>query len=65
MTHHLFQVGLSLQTAAGLPGDVLRERLADALDQLDEVIHEIRDYAFTSGGDTDGSMSPGTDSGGR
>jgi anti-anti-sigma factor len=55
VTHHLFQVGLSLQTAAGLPGDVLRERLADALDQLDDVIHEIRDYAFTSGGDGDGA----------
>ena len=64
VTHHLFQVGLSLQTAAGLPGDVLRERLADALDQLDDVIHEIRDYAFNSGGDTGGSAYPGTDPGG-
>ena len=64
VTHHLFQVGLSLQTAAGLPGDVLRERLADALDRLDDVIHEIRDYAFTSGGDTGGSAYPGTDPGG-
>jgi len=45
----LFHVGLSLQTAAGLPGDVARERLAAALDQLDETIREIRDYAFTSG----------------
>ena len=51
VVHRLFQVGLSLQTAASLPGDVVRERLADALDQLDDVIHEIRDYAFTSGGD--------------
>jgi PAS domain S-box-containing protein len=64
VTHHLFQVGLSLQTAAGLHGDVLRERLADALDQLDDVIHEIRDYAFTSGGDTGGGAHPGTDPGG-
>jgi anti-anti-sigma factor len=47
----LFQVGLSLQVAAGLPGEVARERLAAALDQLDEAIHEIRDYAFTSGGE--------------
>lgn len=45
----LFHVGLSLQVAAGLPGDVARERLAAALDQLDEAIREIRDYAFTSG----------------
>jgi anti-anti-sigma factor len=58
VTHHLFQVGLSLQTAASLPGDVLRERLADALAQLDDVIHEIRDYAFTSGGDSGGGADP-------
>ena len=50
VVHRLFQVGLSLQTAASLPGDVVRERLSDALDQLDDVIREIRDYAFTSGG---------------
>jgi anti-anti-sigma factor len=45
----LFHVGLSLHAAADLPGDVARERLAAALDQLDEAIREIRDYAFTSG----------------
>ncbi len=50
VVHRLFQVGLSLETAADLPGDVVRERLSDALHQLDEVIHEVRDYAFTSGG---------------
>ena len=50
VVHRLFQVGLSLQTAASLPGDVVRERLSHALDQLDDVIHEIRDYVFTSGG---------------
>jgi anti-anti-sigma factor len=47
----LFQVGLSLQAAAELPGDVLRERLAEALDGLDDVINEIRDYVFASGGE--------------
>jgi anti-anti-sigma factor len=52
----LFQVGLSLQAAAGLPGDVARERLAAALDELDEAIHEIRDYTFTSG--TSGGEGP-------
>jgi anti-anti-sigma factor len=51
VTDRLFQVGLSLQAAAGLPGHVAREHLAAALDQLDEAIHEIRDYAFTSGGE--------------
>ena len=52
VVQRLFQVGLSLQAAADLPGDVVRERLADALDQLDDVIHEVRDYAFISGGDS-------------
>ena len=59
VVHRLFQVGLSLQTAASLPGDVVRERLSDALDQLDDVIHEIRDYAFTSGGDGGGADPSG------
>ena len=49
VTQRLLQVGLSLQAAAGLPGDVARERLSAALDQLDDAIREIRDYAFSSG----------------
>ena len=49
VVHRLFQVGLSLQVAADLPGHVARERLTEALDQLDDAIHEIRDYAFVSG----------------
>jgi anti-anti-sigma factor len=49
VVQHLFQVGLSLQAAAGLPGEVARRRLSEALDQLDEVIHEIRDHASTLG----------------
>jgi anti-anti-sigma factor len=57
VVHRLFQVGLSLQAAAGLPGDVARERLGEALDQLDETIHEIRDYAFASGGEGPGNGS--------
>ena len=57
VVNRLFQVGLSLQAAAGLPGDVARKRLAEALDQLDEVIHQVRNYAFTSGGDPSGNCS--------
>ncbi len=57
VVHRLFQVGLSLQTAASLPADVVRDRLGQALDQLDDVIHEVRDYAFISGGDS-GSADP-------
>ena len=49
VVHHLFEVGRSLQAASDLPGDVARERLTEALEQLDDTIHEIRDYAFTSG----------------
>jgi len=49
VTQRLFQLGLSLQAAPDLPGDVARERLSAALDQLDEAIHEIRDYAFSAG----------------
>jgi signal transduction histidine kinase len=58
VVQHLFQVGLSLQAAADLPGKTARERLGEAMDRLDEVIHEIRDYAFTAG-ETDGG--PGRD----
>lgn len=46
VVHRLFQVGLSLQVASGLPGDVARGRIGDALDQLDDVIGEIRSYVF-------------------
>jgi anti-anti-sigma factor len=46
VVHRLFQVGLSVKAASGLPGDVARKRLAEALDQLDDAIQEIRNYAF-------------------
>lgn len=55
VANHLFQVGLSLQAAANLPGDVARDRLTEALDRLDDVIHEIRDYAFTIGAEGGGN----------
>jgi PAS domain S-box-containing protein len=45
----LVQVGLSLQASPGLPADVLRVRLAEALDQLDDAILQIRNYVFVSG----------------
>jgi anti-anti-sigma factor len=44
----LFQVGLSLQAAADLPSEVARERITEALRQLDDTIHEIRSYAFAA-----------------
>jgi len=57
IVRRLFRVGLSLQTAAELPANVARERLGQALDELDDAVHEIRDYAFTSGDE-----GPGRDS---
>jgi anti-anti-sigma factor len=44
----LFRVGVSLKSAAELPRELARERIADALQQLDETIHDIRDHAFSS-----------------
>jgi len=49
VVHRLFQVGLGLQDAGSLPAEVAQERLSAALDDLDETIHEIRDYAFGGG----------------
>jgi anti-anti-sigma factor len=46
VVHRLFQVGLTVQTASALSGEVARKRLAEALDQLDDAIEEIRNYAF-------------------
>ncbi len=45
----LLHAGLSLQAAAGLPVDVARERISDALKHLDDTIHEIRGHVFRSG----------------
>ena len=46
VTQGLFRVGLSLQAAADLPIELARERITDALRELDDTIHDIRDYAF-------------------
>ncbi len=50
VVHGLFEVGLSLQAAVDLPSEVARERITEALRQLDDTIHEIRDYAFSAPG---------------
>jgi len=46
----LFHVGLSLQAAASLSAGPARERLTDALERLDAVIHDIRGHVFRSPG---------------
>ncbi len=45
----LFRAGLSLEAAAALPADVARQRISEALQHLDDTIHEIRDHIFRSG----------------
>jgi PAS domain S-box-containing protein len=42
----LFRVGLSIETAAGQPSELARERISDALQRLDDTVHEIRDHVF-------------------
>ena len=44
----LFHVGLSMDAAASQPAEVARERISDALQRLDDTIHEIRDHVFRS-----------------
>ncbi|HBW19242.1 MAG: hypothetical protein ACLPN6_20170 [Streptosporangiaceae bacterium] len=47
VTMSLYQVGLNLQAAADLPGELAGQYIADALMRLDETIREIRDSAFS------------------
>lgn len=46
VVNHLFQLGLSLQTAIELPQEAARERIAEGLALLDATISEIRDHVF-------------------
>jgi anti-anti-sigma factor len=57
VVHRLFQVGLTLQAAGSLPAEAARTRIGEALDQLDDAIIQIRDYAFVSGSDPGPSAS--------
>ena len=50
IVHSLVRVGLSLQKAIDLPGDIARQHIAEALQHLDETIQEIRDQVFTARG---------------
>jgi anti-anti-sigma factor len=44
----LSQIGLSLRAAMDLPADVVRQRIAEALEHIDDTIREIRDTALTT-----------------
>jgi anti-anti-sigma factor len=50
----LFHVGLSLDGAADQPAELARERIGEALQRLDDIIHEIRDHVFRSPHPDDG-----------
>jgi anti-anti-sigma factor len=46
ITARLYHLGLSLQTASGLPAGTARQAIADALQHLDDTLREIRDSTF-------------------
>jgi anti-anti-sigma factor len=48
VVNSLLHVGLSLETAIDLPHDLARQRITDALQRLDNTIHEIRDHVFAA-----------------
>jgi anti-anti-sigma factor len=58
----LFHVGLSLDRAVDQPAELARERIGEALQRLDGIIHEIRDHVFRSpgphGGGVPGDIGP-------
>ena len=45
---HLMDIGVSLQEATGLPHQVAVQRIADALQRLDDAIREIHDHVFAA-----------------
>lgn len=49
VTAGLFEVGVSLQAAMKLPHHLARQRIAVALQRLDDTIHQIRDHVFAAG----------------
>jgi anti-anti-sigma factor len=55
----LFDVGVSLQAAASLPHHTARQRIIDALQRLDDTIHEIRDHMFAVFGHRGTPAPPG------
>lgn len=58
ITTRLFQPGLNLQAAIDLPADMVRQRIEEALQHLDDTIREIRDTAFTTPDQTPPRPSP-------
>lgn len=53
---NIFNVGMSLQAAAGLPRDLTARRFTEALGRLDDMVREIRHHVFAERGQP---MQPG------
>ena len=53
---NIFNVGMSLQAAAGLPRDLTARRITEAVGRLDDAVREIRHHAFAERGQ---QMHPG------
>jgi anti-anti-sigma factor len=56
----LFDVGLCLEAAVGLPRHVARQRISEALQHLDEAIYEIRATSSSFGADKPAPPRPAT-----
>jgi anti-anti-sigma factor len=52
IVNSLFDVGISLQAAIDQPHHVARRRISEALQHLDDTIHQIRDHVFSTRGET-------------
>jgi signal transduction histidine kinase len=54
--HRLFAIGMSLQSAATAPEPLLRQRVSEAVDELDRAIGELRTILYEAPhlDDTDG-----------
>jgi PAS domain S-box-containing protein len=58
VVNHLYHVGLSLHDAAGLPHDLAAQRIAGAVQRLDDLIKEIRDHVFAGHDHPPGTPPP-------
>jgi anti-anti-sigma factor len=50
VTASMFDAGLVLQAAIGLPPDATAQRITEALSRLDDAVRDVRDYLFAERG---------------
>jgi hypothetical protein len=58
VVNSLQHVGLTLQDTESLPHDLAAQRIASAVQQLDNLIREIRDHVFAGRDDSQGTPPP-------